>query len=58
MDYMVKLFQKDIDEIAAAFTTNHIMLTFGSDFRYMNARMNFDNMDKLMKYAMAKVLRI
>ena len=30
--------------------TNDIMLTMGSDFQYMNARMWFQNMDKLMKY--------
>ena len=37
------------------FATNHIMLTFGSDFQYQDARLNFDNMDKLIKYTMMKV---
>ena len=30
--------------------TNDIMLTMGSDFQYMNARIWYQNMDKLMKY--------
>ena len=55
VDSQVALFIKDINDIAAAFATNHVMLTFGSDFRYQNARLNYDNMDKLMKYVMAKV---
>ena len=55
MDSETDRFIKDIYEIAAAFATNHIMLTFGSDFQYQNARINFDQMDKLMKYTVAKV---
>jgi len=57
VDSETDLFIKDIYEIAAAFATNHIMLTFGSDFQYQNARMNFDQMDKLIKYTVAKVER-
>ena len=29
---------------------NHIMFTMGDDFQYQNARMNFKNMDKLIKH--------
>ena len=28
----------------------HIMFTMGDDFQYMNARMNFKNMDKLIRH--------
>jgi len=33
-----------------AYPTNNIMITFGCDFQYMNADINFKNMDKLIKY--------
>lgn len=40
---------------AKNYTTNHIMLTMGSDFQYQNAHMNFKNLDKLIMYANAQV---
>ena len=58
VDYETDRFIKDIYEIAAAFATDNIMLTFGSDFQYQNARINFDQMDKLIKYTMAKVTQL
>ena len=35
---------------AKHYTTNNIMMTFGDDFQYENARQNFKNIDKLIKY--------
>eukprot|EP01116_Phalansterium_solitarium_P022225 TRINITY_DN7261_c0_g3_i1.p1 TRINITY_DN7261_c0_g3~~TRINITY_DN7261_c0_g3_i1.p1 ORF type:complete len:972 (-),score=316.52 TRINITY_DN7261_c0_g3_i1:78-2993(-) len=35
---------------SASFRTNNILITFGADFQFMNARINFKNMDKLMGY--------
>ncbi|KAL6078171.1 carbohydrate binding [Balamuthia mandrillaris] len=32
------------------YRTNQIMMTFGDDFQFMNANINFKNMDKLIKY--------
>ena len=56
MDQETERLIKEIYQQAKASVTNHIMFTFGSDFQYMNARMNFDNMDKLIKYTNQKVL--
>ena len=46
----VKLFLNLTLEQAKHHRTNDIMLTMGSDFQYMNARIWYQNMDKLMKY--------
>lgn len=35
---------------AASFKTNNIIMTFGMDFNYQFAHMNFKNTDKLMRY--------
>ena len=35
---------------AKNYSTNHIMMTMGSDFQFENARENFKNLDKLIKY--------
>ena len=35
---------------ASNYTTNHIMMTMGSDFQYQNAHQNFKNLDKLIYY--------
>ncbi len=40
---------------AFGFTTNHIMMTMGSDFQYENANTWFKNLDKLIKYVNAQV---
>lgn len=45
-DTFVQLMQ----ERAKSYKTNNVLVTFGSDFQYMNALINFKNMDKLMKY--------
>ncbi|XP_017099033.2 lysosomal alpha-mannosidase-like [Drosophila bipectinata] len=37
-------------KVAAAFRSNHIMITMGGDFQYEDAAHNFKNMDKLIKY--------
>jgi len=29
---------------------NHMLVPFGGDFTFANARMNFENMDRLIKY--------
>ncbi|KAL6067304.1 carbohydrate binding [Balamuthia mandrillaris] len=38
---------------SAVYRTNQILMTFGDDFQYMNADINFKNIDKLMKYVNA-----
>ena len=40
---------------AAHYTTNHIMMTMGSDFQYQNAHHWYKNMDKLIQYTNALV---
>ena len=35
---------------AKHYTTNNIMMTFGDDFQFEGAHMNFKNIDKLIKY--------
>ena len=42
---------------AKHFSTNHIMMTMGSDFQFENANQNFLNLDKLIKYVNEMVLR-
>ena len=44
-----------ISHQAMHFTTNHIMMTMGSDFQYENALENFKNLDKLIKYVNEEV---
>jgi len=46
----VKQFVKAAKEQAGNYTTNHIMMTMGSDFQYENAHKNFKNLDKLIKH--------
>ena len=46
----VKTFLKFSRKQAYRHRTNHIMVTMGSDFNYMNANNWFKNMDKLMKH--------
>ena len=40
---------------AKNYSTNHIMMTLGGDFQYMNADQNFKNTDKLIKYVNQRV---
>lgn len=37
------------------YKTNHVIMTFGSDFEYQNALHHFKNIDKLIKYVNAEV---
>jgi lysosomal alpha-mannosidase len=39
-----------IRDIAPSFLTNHVFVTMGCDFNYMNADRNFKNIDKLIDY--------
>ncbi|CAF1277182.1 unnamed protein product, partial [Adineta ricciae] len=39
---------------ARSYTTNHIMMTMGSDFHYENSNEWFKNLEKLMKYVNAQ----
>ena len=55
VDYETDVLIKEIYAYAKVFATNHIMFTFGSDFQYENAKLNFDNMDKLIRYTNKKV---
>ncbi|CAF1441903.1 unnamed protein product, partial [Rotaria sordida] len=40
--------------MAVGYATNHIIMTFGSDFQYENANEGFKNLDKLIKYVNAQ----
>ena len=40
---------------AKNYSTNHIMMTLGGDFQYMNADQNFKNTDQLIKYVNQRV---
>jgi lysosomal alpha-mannosidase len=53
VDDRVKEFFARIDDRAKVYTTNHIMMTMGSDFQYQNAVVNFKNIDKLIRYVNA-----
>lgn len=50
VDQRVKDFIKVAKEQAAHYTTNHIMMTMGSDFQFENAWENYKNLDKLIKF--------
>uniref|UniRef100_A0A182U141 alpha-mannosidase n=1 Tax=Anopheles melas TaxID=34690 RepID=A0A182U141_9DIPT len=51
-DYNVKAridtFIAWLEKMAGSYRTNNLILTMGDDFNYMNAVMNFKNMDKLI----------
>ena len=64
-----KLFGHNVKERADQFTeklrqralllnTNNVMVPFGGDFKFSNAKINFKNMDKLMKYINQHFVRI
>jgi len=50
VDQRVNDFLNVVADQAKHYSTNHIMMTMGSDFQYQNARINFKNYDKLIKY--------
>lgn len=39
-----------VQKYAKTYRTNHIMVVMGDDFQYANARMNFMNMDNLIRH--------
>ncbi|XP_064633968.1 lysosomal alpha-mannosidase-like [Lineus longissimus] len=41
-------------EMSSRYATNHYLQTMGDDFNYMNANINFKNMDKLITYVNAR----
>ncbi|CAF1135817.1 unnamed protein product [Adineta steineri] len=50
----VKAFLDAAHNEANQYSTNHIIMTMGSDFQYESANQWFKNMDKLMKYVNAQ----
>lgn len=42
---------------AYGFATNHIIMTMGSDFQYESANQWYKNLDKLIKYVNAQVIK-
>jgi len=50
VDERVNDFINAANDQASHYTTNHIMMTMGSDFQYQDARVNFKNYDKLIRY--------
>ncbi|XP_018655617.1 putative lysosomal alpha-mannosidase (mannosidase alpha class 2b member 1) [Schistosoma mansoni] len=50
VDIVVKKFIQYVKNLSNSFKTNHIMVLMGCDFTYENAHMNYNNMDKLIKY--------
>ena len=34
---------------SGAYRTSHVMVPFGDDFKFMNAEVQFENMDKLIR---------
>jgi lysosomal alpha-mannosidase len=49
-DQKTKDFITYINEYSSSYRGNNILLPFGCDFTYANARMNFENMDRLITY--------
>jgi lysosomal alpha-mannosidase len=50
VDERIDEFIAYVQKQAQAYQTNHILLTMGGDFQYMNAGRVFANLDKLIKY--------
>uniref|UniRef100_A0A8C5CIB9 Lysosomal alpha-mannosidase n=1 Tax=Gadus morhua TaxID=8049 RepID=A0A8C5CIB9_GADMO len=40
----------NVDDVAMAYKTKHIIMTMGSDFQYENANLWYKNLDKLIRY--------
>lgn len=49
-DQKVKDFQKYLNEMADDYLGNHMLVPFGCDFSFANARLNFEQMDRLIEY--------
>lgn len=50
VNQMVEQFIHEMQEYQKRYTTNNIIVTFGTDFTFQNARVDFRNIDLLMKY--------
>ncbi|KAK4475407.1 hypothetical protein MN116_002466 [Schistosoma mekongi] len=50
VDRVVKEFINYVKRISKVFQTNHVMVLMGCDFTYEAAHINYNNMDKLIKY--------
>lgn len=48
IDRLTEEMIKDAEERASLYKSSNIMLTFGQDFNYQDATVNFENMDKLI----------
>jgi hypothetical protein len=49
-DNKTMMLQKYINEMAGDYLGNQMFIPFGCDFTFANARLNFDQMDKLIAY--------
>jgi lysosomal alpha-mannosidase len=45
-----KDFQKYLNQMADNYQGNHMLVPMGCDFTFANARLNFENMDRLIQY--------
>lgn len=50
VDQRIKAFASAAKDWAEPYKSNHILMTMGSDFQFEEARANFKNLDKLIKY--------
>ncbi|TNN12687.1 Lysosomal alpha-mannosidase [Schistosoma japonicum] len=50
VDSVVKGFINYVKKISKVYQTNHVMVLMGCDFTYESAHINYNNMDKLIKY--------
>ncbi|XP_055875699.1 lysosomal alpha-mannosidase-like isoform X2 [Biomphalaria glabrata] len=54
VEQMVDGFINAVNDQAKSFRTNHLIMTMGSDFNYIQAHMFFKEMDKLIQYVNAR----
>ncbi|GAB6018759.1 mannosidase alpha class, variant 3 [Chamberlinius hualienensis] len=54
VDKRVDEFLQRVEKHADGYATNHILMTMGGDFQFQEARENFINLDKLIKYVNEK----
>jgi hypothetical protein len=45
-----KDFEKYLNQMADNYQGNHMLVPMGCDFTFANARLNFENMDRLIQY--------
>ena len=51
VEFKVDIFLQQVLDQARGYSSNHIMMTMGEDFNYVQADVWFKNLDKLIKYA-------